>query len=302
MFYEVIVPLIGMEDAVLVMISTPVDSFNFFTKLMNMRDPDTGDPLFLLVDMELSCARCKKRDPLKCTHRLKLLPPWKSEDKNKIMKVIMQDQLTILVRENMGIVTDEGNSLIPSAAIDRWLAAERFVPERFTTAPILVLTVDPNGGGSGTGSEMAICTVALMYGCRVVGFFLRWLFVVFYTPTIFWYTARTFQTKASTDGSALWPDRKSWHRTGSCRVRKTAVCPGACRVISCLRNCWMRGNIHAHTQKNAIRSVAGASREAYSSASSMPGCLNSSGWSARAMSAAHAHHTSILGDPTWPKS
>jgi len=168
MFYEVIVPLIGMEDAVLVMISTPVDSFNFFTKLMNMRDPDTGDPLFLLVDMELSCARCKKRDPLKCTHRLKLLPPWKSEDKNKIMKVIMQDQLTILVRENMGIVTDEGNSLIPSNAIDRWLDAPRFVPEKFTTAPILVLTVDPNGGGAGTGSEMAICTVAIMYGSRVV--------------------------------------------------------------------------------------------------------------------------------------
>lgn len=168
MFYEVIVPLIGMENSVLIMISTPVDSFNFFTRLMETRDPDTGYPLFLVVDMELSCKRCKETDPLKCTHRLKYLPPWKSEDKNKLMKLIMADQVTILARENYGIATDEGKSYIPKNAIDRFEIHPRFAPDHGLTCSLVYITIDPNGGGLGPGSDMAIISVALLYGMRVV--------------------------------------------------------------------------------------------------------------------------------------
>jgi len=51
MFWEVVVPLLGMKNSVLFMSSTPVDTFNFFTKLMDLRDPDTGHPVFLVANI-----------------------------------------------------------------------------------------------------------------------------------------------------------------------------------------------------------------------------------------------------------
>ena len=54
MFTDVVVPLLGMATAVLVMISTPVDSFNFFTKLMDLKNNKTGNYLFLRVQMRMA--------------------------------------------------------------------------------------------------------------------------------------------------------------------------------------------------------------------------------------------------------
>ena len=34
-FYEIVVPLLEMEKSVLLMISTPVDSFNFFSQVID---------------------------------------------------------------------------------------------------------------------------------------------------------------------------------------------------------------------------------------------------------------------------
>lgn len=233
MFHEVIVPLIGMEDAVLVMISTPVDQFNFFSKLLELCDPDTGRPIFLVVNMELACKRCKdKGKPTRCTHRLKYLPPWKGKDKQSIMTIIMKDQETILARENFGIVTDAGNSYIKPAAIDRWVNMARFKPSPFQRADVVVLSLDLNGGtGTGTGSEMALVATAMATGERVVSFFdvyiCWWFFVAVVcvwspvlcaceggseksvaTPTVAMYSDRILRAKLSTDGLASTPCKK----------------------------------------------------------------------------------------------
>lgn len=167
-------PLIGMEKSVLVMISTPVDTYNLFTKLMGTVDPRDGFKLFLVVDMELSCGRCKKKGrPERCTHRLKYLPPWKSQDKQDIINLIMADQQTVLVRETFGIVSDEGDSYIPKMAIDKWFQAPRVKPDTGESAELVVITVDPNAAGSGNSSEMAIVSTALYYGKTMVSFFVQ---------------------------------------------------------------------------------------------------------------------------------
>lgn len=86
----------------MIMISTPVDSFNFYSSLLEMRDPDTGKRVFLVFEVELICKRCQTKDnPLNCKHNLKFLPPWKSEEKLNLAKVILKDQVTILQRESM---------------------------------------------------------------------------------------------------------------------------------------------------------------------------------------------------------
>lgn len=169
MFWEVVVPLIGMETSVLFLCSTPVDTYNFFTRLMNLTDPDTGKPLFLIADMQLSCSSCTKRGrPTLCTHRLKYLPPWKSKKKQKIMNIIMKDQETILARENYGLVQDVGESFIGKIAIDKWLKDGWFDPEPSLRANVIVMTMDPNFVGTADGSRQAIVSTALLYGKRVV--------------------------------------------------------------------------------------------------------------------------------------
>ncbi len=101
-FYEVVVPLLEMGHAVLIMISTPVDSFNFYSILLQLKDPDTGHPLFLIYEVELICNRCKtKEHPEKCKHKLHYLPWWKSAEKMGITQIILKDQISILQRESM---------------------------------------------------------------------------------------------------------------------------------------------------------------------------------------------------------
>ena len=169
--YEVIVPLLGIKNTVLFMISTPSDSYNIFSRIMRMKD-SKGRPLFLLIDLELSCKRCKdKGAPERCTHRLKHLPPWKSVGKQELMNALMQDKKETMARENYGIVTDDGQSYIHKTAIDRWFAQPRERITAINDAKVVVVCVDPNDGAGKNASEMAIASIALCWGRMVVRFF-----------------------------------------------------------------------------------------------------------------------------------
>jgi hypothetical protein len=101
-FYQVIIPIFEMTKTALICISTPMDSFNFYTALVNLVHPQTGLPIFNTYKLELICSRCKKkRDSTKCMHNLKYIPPWKSQDKLEIVKIIYQDMAHVLKRESM---------------------------------------------------------------------------------------------------------------------------------------------------------------------------------------------------------
>jgi hypothetical protein len=168
---EVIVPLLGKEGCVIVGISTPVDSFNFFSKLITKTHPHTGQPLFLTAIMELACDRCKARDRAHlCRHKMKYLPPWKSRNKQDIMDMMLSDQVTTIARENMGVITDEGNSVIEKIFLERWFAADRFVPQYMDRADTVVIAIDPNGSDARTASEMAIVSIAMKWNRTVVSF------------------------------------------------------------------------------------------------------------------------------------
>jgi len=101
-FYEVVVPLWEMGNAVMIMISTPVDNFNFFSMLLDMRDPETQQRVFLVYEVDLICKRCKlKEKPEECRHNLRFLPEWKSANKLEVVAQIMKDNITILKRESL---------------------------------------------------------------------------------------------------------------------------------------------------------------------------------------------------------
>lgn len=167
---EVIVPLLGRVSAVLVGISTPVDSFNFFSKLIKMRHPKTGKPLFLTAIIELSCDRCKTQGRAHmCRHKMKYLPPWKSRKNQDVTDMLLRDQATTIARESMGVVSDEGNSIIEKEFIDRWFDnMERYRPLSNERAPTVLIAVDPNGSCSPNASEMAIVSIAMKWNANVV--------------------------------------------------------------------------------------------------------------------------------------
>ena len=172
MFKDVVVPLLGMTETVLVMISTPVDSFNFYSKLLDLSNDNTGKPLFLTVYMKLSCDRCIALNrAVDCKHRLKFLPPWKSDEKQDMMKMILRDSSETMVRENMGVILDSGASIIEERFLTRWLEQPRYIPIHERKADCVVITVDPNGSDAATASEMAIVSTALLWGERVVRLF-----------------------------------------------------------------------------------------------------------------------------------
>ena len=181
-FYEVVVPLLEMEKAVLIMISTPVDSFNFFSALIDLKDEDTNENIFLVYHAELICERCKKTDhPENCKHRRHLIPPWKSVEKQDIVKKILKDNITTLKRESMGVISDEGVSLIDTVDIKWFKEVAPFPIERNQRVPWVMVMCDPNTTGGAMSSEMALTAIAHIDGMYVVCFFLNVLLkILFY--------------------------------------------------------------------------------------------------------------------------
>ena len=87
-FYEVIVPLLEMDRTALLCISTPQDSLNFYSGMMEMKHPNTGLPLFRTIKVGLACEACiAAGKPEQCTHQGSLVPEWKSSSKHSMIKV-----------------------------------------------------------------------------------------------------------------------------------------------------------------------------------------------------------------------
>lgn len=189
MFFEVIVPLIGMKDARLFMITTPVDQYNFFSKLVKRKDPRTGKFIFDFEHVQLACKRCINSGRTKmCKHRMDKLPPWKDEDSMSLIREIMKDHQALFERENIGMIAESGDALIPPRIREKWMMAPRFDPEPTTlTSPMFVTVMDPNGGDSANASEMSIVSIAFLADRLVVRLLCRLaLFCVYCVPESPW--------------------------------------------------------------------------------------------------------------------
>ena len=104
-FHNVILPLLEMQLAVLILISTPVSCWNFLQELLHLKFPGTDEYICDRYIVTLICDMCLKfsKEPSACTHNLKYLPEWKSSEKLDIVKLILKDNQTILKRESMGV-------------------------------------------------------------------------------------------------------------------------------------------------------------------------------------------------------
>ena len=156
-FHEVIVPLLEMDSTALICISTPQDRQNYYSVMFDMTDPKSGEKLFNSIELSLVCEQCKLGPhPEKCTHMQHLLPKWKSSAKQSMVRQIYAENSADMLRESMGVITEESVSVFESTWIQNLKSRPRYSERQ--AFPYLFVGCDPNGGGS---SHMSIVTVGM---------------------------------------------------------------------------------------------------------------------------------------------
>jgi hypothetical protein len=100
-FTKVVVPMTQMENCALICISSLGDSTNYYSRLITKKD-EHGDPAFNVIRFTMACARCEKTsEPWKCQHKLGEIPRWQSEARQKIAKLMLEDNPDTISAELM---------------------------------------------------------------------------------------------------------------------------------------------------------------------------------------------------------
>ena len=187
-FYEVIVPLLEVDRTALICISTPQvcfyfcmnrcilkstnallvlftfvsqDTLNFYSDMFTMKGPD-GKELFRSIKVGLACEACiaaGKADS--CEHNQDVIPPWKSRDKFDMVKALYGDRKDLLLRESVGLVTEDQSSLYREAWVTCFMESVISPP----VPQFVIVACDPNGGGD---SNMAIVSATFSAGRMVI--------------------------------------------------------------------------------------------------------------------------------------
>lgn len=149
LFYMIIVPLLEVKDTVLVAISTLVDQWNFFSVLMELKDPK-GENVFNVYRQQLVCNRCMNRkNPERCTHNDHMIPPWKSKRQVETARLIFGDDTGALRSESLGLVGSNNGSVFSAASIKNFKSASMYdyTVAKDTPPKFVFVACDPNANG-----------------------------------------------------------------------------------------------------------------------------------------------------------
>lgn len=167
-FHEVVCPLMQMDSACLICISTVKNgSDNFFSALINLKD-ENGAPVFYSVQIRLVCdlPQCAAA-PEECIHCRAEIPDWQSVRKHKRVKLLMPPRL--FRQETLGIMQEQYNPAHNHSHLNR-MWTHKFCPSPLSISsnsrlPFIYTSLDPNRDGP---SDMALTTLARVDGLVVV--------------------------------------------------------------------------------------------------------------------------------------
>jgi hypothetical protein len=169
-FYEVVVPLLELDRTALICISTILDSFNFYSKLMELKD-ENGDTFFVIHNFVMACQNCQDEGtPTTCTHMFNSLPPWQSARKHKKIRAMMSDQQELLARETMGIQSDAFGQAFKTKSIRSFLKRVQNPVDSNLHPRHIFMSIDPSGGGE---SHFALVSCYYESGTMVVRIFIH---------------------------------------------------------------------------------------------------------------------------------
>lgn len=155
LFYKVVLPILQMKKTALLALSSPEGSQNYFSRLINFKDPDTGRPFFRVCNCFMICEDCRKleqEEQIKCNH-VKQPAHWISTAKSARLKMLYETDPATAIKEFGGIIEDDFVACFEKADLERLFTKERYVTH---SAPKhIFITVDPSGGGM---SQLALCS------------------------------------------------------------------------------------------------------------------------------------------------
>lgn len=140
-------------------------------KMFELRGPN-GKYLFERIQISLVCNECMQTDtPEQCTHLMHLMPRWLSSSKMEVVRELLSEDPSMLLRESLGVAADSSVKAFASSDIARFLDPNRVINLQRTYQEQVwevTIAVDPSGGG---GSNFAICSIAtdIKTGHTVVG-------------------------------------------------------------------------------------------------------------------------------------
>jgi hypothetical protein len=165
-FTEVVLPLLGVRDTVLLAISTPLESSNFYSQLLAAKKPN-GSTLFKVIQIQLICAECLAKGITdNCPHGAPL-PQWKSSARGDLVKTLMSSDEQMFLREQAGVVTENDTNAFDVESIIRMEHPSTYVNINSSFPAELYVAIDPAGGGA---SEFALAVgfYDLTYGSFVL--------------------------------------------------------------------------------------------------------------------------------------
>lgn len=132
-------------DTTLIGISTLTSEINFYTRLIRLKDKATGLPLFMVLQVELACAKCKDDGKAtECVHLLHLVPRWQSSERHRRLKTVMQDRPDLIESELSGLAFDSLQQCYRAADIETMFTQDPPLPSLHEE---IFICVDPAGGG-----------------------------------------------------------------------------------------------------------------------------------------------------------
>lgn len=166
---KVAAPLIGVRDTVTLAISTPdsEDPDNYYNRFLDLKSPeDPEEPMFEIITMGLACDECMRANKAsQCTHKSHLLPPWKSEERQRKTAAIMGGTGMMHAQENMGVLSNKTLFFFPQSLLRNLIEAE---PYKWSRNPsMLYVSIDPSGGGAKSNYAL-VTTTTNEHGAHVI--------------------------------------------------------------------------------------------------------------------------------------
>lgn len=162
---EVVVPLLGVNGTAIVAISTPLGEDNWYTSLIQKKTED-GERLFNVVQYSLVCDECRRKGiATECSHMIDLLPPWKSESRQRLVKFLLSDSSDLYLTEAMGEISSSNSRCFTEDLINQWILRPVTHPVSVNRSGFVFVAVDPT---SGIRSELAIVSLYFDQNQRLV--------------------------------------------------------------------------------------------------------------------------------------
>jgi hypothetical protein len=167
-FKEVVSLLMRMTNTVLLIYSTNKGRKNFFSKLVNIAADYPH--IFVRQVIDLLCTKCAATGgrPSDCKHLDYLLPEWNSAGRNEVVRILIDGDEQMYMREAQGHIPGEMGCVCHPAWVHN-LRKKPPVGVRDSSQVIIFNAFDPSGGGEDSISSTALCSIVQYRGGHVVG-------------------------------------------------------------------------------------------------------------------------------------